>query len=101
MIESIKNKIHMIGIGGIGMSALGFILRDMGYELSGSDKEENSITEKLKKRGVKFFVGHDKSYIGGSNLIVYSSSIRMDNPEIMEAKKKGISVIPRIKLLDM
>ena len=83
------------------MSALGFILRDMGYELSGSDKEENSITEKLKKRGVKFFVGHDKSYIGGSNLIVYSSSIRMDNPEIMEAKKKGISVIPRIKLLDM
>jgi UDP-N-acetylmuramate--alanine ligase len=92
-------KIHMIGIGGIGMSALALILSRMGVSVSGSDTEENSIIKKLRKTGITVKIGHECSHIKNASLIVYSSSIRKNNPELQAAKKKKIPAIPRIALL--
>lgn len=94
-------KIHMIGIGGIGMSALAFILAETGYSISGSDIEENNVIKKLRRKGVTVDIGHDASRIKGRDLVVYSSSIRADNPELLQARKDGKKVIPRMELLKM
>lgn len=94
-----NNKIHMVGIGGIGMSGLALILNEMGSSVSGSDIEENNIIKKLRGTGVTVNIGHDPSHIKEEGLVVYSSSIRPDNPELLEAERKGIPVIPRIELL--
>jgi len=94
-----KKKIHMIGIGGIGMSGLAFLMREMGCKVSGSDIEENKILEKLRRKKAVINIGHNGSSIRDQDLVVYSSSIRADNPELSAAKKKGIPAIPRIELL--
>ncbi|MBN1353967.1 MAG: UDP-N-acetylmuramate--L-alanine ligase [Candidatus Omnitrophica bacterium] len=94
-------RIHMIGIGGIGMSALASILSDMGNKVSGSDKEESEILKNLRKKGVEASIGHGAPFEGEKDLVVYSSAIRDSNPEILEAKKKNIRIIHRIELLKM
>ncbi len=98
----IKNqrKIHFIGLGGIGMSALAFILRKWDIEVQGSDLRENYLTEKLRKQKVTYFVGHDSKNISDDiSLIVQTSIIKSDNPEILAAKSKGIEIISRADLL--
>ena len=92
-------KIHMIGIGGIGMSALAFVLAKKGYEISGSDIAESLITEKLKKCGICVTIRHLASSIKDQDIVVYSSSIRENNPELIAAKKRKIKIISRIELL--
>ena len=95
-----KKNIHFIGIGGIGMSSVALILLKMGYEVSGSDLESNNLTEKLKKLGGKIFKGHYRSNIGpDTDIVIYSSSINNANPEIVEAKSRGIPVVKRAEAL--
>jgi len=92
-------KVHMIGIGGIGMSGLALLLAETGREVTGSDIEENDIVKKLRRRGVIIDIGHDASHVKGRDLVVYSSSIRTDNPELTAARSEGTSVISRTELL--
>ncbi len=95
-----QKKVHFIGLGGIGMSALALILREFNIAVQGSDLSKNYLTEKLEKKGIKYFVGHDSTNISADvSLIVETSIIKTDNPEITEAKKRNIPVITRAELL--
>jgi UDP-N-acetylmuramate--alanine ligase len=101
-ITDIKQQklIHFVGIGGIGMSALAFILREWQINVQGSDLKENYLTPKLQKVGVKYFVGHDEKNISPDvSLVVQTSIIKSTNPEILVAKKLGIKIITRAELL--
>ncbi|MGB2601927.1 MAG: UDP-N-acetylmuramate--L-alanine ligase [Candidatus Omnitrophota bacterium] len=94
------NKIHFIGIGGIGMSGLAEILLSQGKEVSGSDLRPNSITDRLKDKGAVIYKGHSPSNItDGLDLVVVSTCIRDDNPEFVKARKVGITVVTRGELL--
>jgi UDP-N-acetylmuramate--alanine ligase len=95
-----QRKIHFIGIGGIGMSALAFILRKWNITVQGSDLKENYLTEKLRASGVKYFVGHDAKNVDQDvSLIVQTSIIKTNNPEILEAQNRNISIMTRAELL--
>ncbi len=97
--ERIK-KVHMVGIGGIGMSGIAKILLEMGYEVSGSDISENSNVRELVRMGAKIFVGHSEENLStDTQVVVYSSAIKEDNPEIRKALRLGIPVIPRGEML--
>ncbi|MCK5259865.1 MAG: UDP-N-acetylmuramate--L-alanine ligase [Candidatus Omnitrophica bacterium] len=90
---------HFIGIGGIGMGALAALSLDKGYRVSGSDLRSNPMTERLKARGAEIFSGHAGENIGGADCVVFSSAIRDDNPELVEAERKKIPVLQRAKFL--
>jgi len=90
---------HLIGIGGIGMSGIAKILLSRGVNISGSDIRETKITDELKKMGAQIFIGHDTRNINSASLVVYSSAIKEDNPEITEARKLGITLIRRAQAL--
>ncbi|MEW6012352.1 MAG: UDP-N-acetylmuramate--L-alanine ligase [Elusimicrobiota bacterium] len=95
-------KIYFIGIGGIGMSGLAVIAKEKGYSVSGSDISENYITEKLKKEGIKIFLKHDpKNITKDIDLVVISSAIKDDNPELIKAWRYNIPVVKRAKFLSM
>ncbi len=97
--ERIKH-FHLIGIGGIGMSGIAHILLDMGYKVTGSDISENANVKLLKRRGVKIYIGHKKENLPmETQVVVYSSAIAPDNPEILEAQRRGIPIIPRGEML--
>jgi len=95
-----QKKIHFIGIGGIGMSALAFILRKWNIAVQGSDLRENYLTPKLKEVGVEYFVGHHENNLTDDvSLVVQTSIIKTNNPEILKAQKRGILIITRAQLL--
>lgn len=94
-----KLHIHLIGIGGAGMSGLASILLDLGYKISGSDIISSKITKRLADKGAVVFQGHDKNNIEGADLIVISSAISESNPEIRGAIEKDIKVIKRAEML--
>ena len=77
---------HFVGIGGIGMSGIAEILIKSGYEVQGSDVSSSKIIDRLISLGVKIFIGHDKNNIKNASIVVYSSAIKQNNPEIVEAK---------------
>ena len=91
--------IHFIGIGGIGMSGLAIIMKNMGFKVQGSDISLNKNIERLKKNQIKVSIGHKKNNILNSTIIVYSSAIKMSNPEILEAKRKKLPIYKRGKML--
>ena len=93
------HSIHFIGIGGIGMSGLARVLLEMGYRVSGSDIRENDLTQQLKDKGAIIYQGHSSSYLSQADLVVVSSVISPDNPELEEARKRDIPIISRGKLL--
>ncbi len=100
--QDLKNqsKVHFIGLGGIGMSALAFILRELKIPVQGSDLSENYLTAKLRDKGAAYFVGHKAENITDDvSLIVETSIIKAENPEIIEAKKRNIPIITRANLL--
>ncbi|MCD6172219.1 MAG: UDP-N-acetylmuramate--L-alanine ligase [Sulfurimonas sp.] len=92
-------KIHFIGIGGIGISGLAQYMHFRGHEVSGSDISDSLITKKLRKMGITVCVPHAKSAITNQDLVVHSAIIRPDNPEVVEAKAKGIEVLARREAL--
>jgi len=91
--------VHFIGIGGIGMSGLAEILLEMGYRVSGSDLRASAITNGLAQRGARIFEGHAAANLGGAKAVVVSSAVNAANPEVMEARRLGLPVIPRGELL--
>ena len=95
----ISSKIHFIGISGIGMSGIAELMLDKGYSIQGSDISVNDNTKRLKKKGIKFFLGHNKKNIKYANAVVYSSAIKKNNPEIREAYIKKIPVLSRADML--
>lgn len=92
-------KIHFIGIGGIGMSGIAEILLKLGYSVSGSDINENANVVKLKDLGVTIFKGHHEDNIEGVQIVVYSSAINYENPEIVKAMDLKIPIIKRAEML--
>ena len=95
-ISQYKN-IHCIGIGGIGLSAIADILLVRGYNVTGSDMKESDITSNLAAKGARIFIGHRAENVENTDLIVYSSAVGKDNPELAEAARKGIPAITRAR----
>ena len=94
-----RQPVHFIGIGGIGMSSLTEILLDMGYPVSGSDLKSSPITERLAARGARVFEGHAAGNLEGAAAVVFSSAVRPDNTEIVEARRRKLPVIARGEML--
>ena len=88
-----------MGIGGIGMSGIAELLLNLGYRISGSDMQETEITRRLTKLGGTIHIGHDAAWVDGADVVVVSSAISEDNPEILAARSANISVIPRAEML--
>src|SRR6185503_3476037 len=93
--------IHFVGIGGIGMSGIGEVLLSLGenFLVTGSDLKPSSITDRLQSMGATIFEGHSAHNIAGANVVVCSSAVRSDNPEVVEARARQIPVIPRAEML--
>jgi UDP-N-acetylmuramate--alanine ligase len=91
--------VHFVGVGGIGMSGIAELLLNLGYTVSGSDIKESAVTERIARLGGKVFHGHRPENIEGADVVVYSSAVSGDNPEIREAEDRGIPVIPRAEML--
>jgi UDP-N-acetylmuramate--alanine ligase len=98
MYKKIK-RIHLIGVGGIGMSGLAELLLGQGYEVSGSDLNLGDTAKSLLNKGVKVLKGHESSHVYGAELVVYSSAIRPENPELVAAKENQIPTILRAEML--
>lgn len=92
-------RIHLIGIGGSGMSGIAEVLLALGYAVSGSDLKSSPTTERLRNLGAKIYEGHEPQHVRGAQVVVMSSAVRPDNPEIAEARKLKIPVIPRAEML--
>jgi UDP-N-acetylmuramate--alanine ligase len=93
------HRIHFIGIGGSGMSGLAEVLLNMGYSVSGSDLKTTDVTDRLVGLGGRVFPGHAASNVEGSQVVVYSSAVKPDNPELQAAREANIPVIPRADML--
>ncbi len=98
MFSNIRN-IHFVGIGGIGMSGIAEILINRGFSVSGSDKALTEVTDHLEKIGAKIFEGHDPEHIEDADVLVYSSAVTLDNPEVQAALQKNVPIIRRAEML--
>ncbi len=94
-----KFKLHFVGLGGIGMSGIAEVFLAQGHEVSGSDLNANDITERLVHLGARFEQKHSKENVRNVDVVVVSSAVKADNPEVVEAKARGIPVIPRAEML--
>jgi UDP-N-acetylmuramate--alanine ligase len=94
-----KYRIHFVGIGGIGMSGIAELLLNLGYRVSGSDLRGTDITERLRALGGVVHVGHAAEHIAGADVVVISSAVRPDNPEVAAAQRLSIPVVPRAEML--
>lgn len=94
-----KSKFHFVGIGGIGMCGLAELMHNVGGKVTGSDLSENANTERLRALGIQIFLGHQAGNVGEVDVVVFSSAVKDDNPEIMEARRKKIPLIPRAEAL--
>jgi UDP-N-acetylmuramate--alanine ligase len=92
-------RIHLVGIGGIGMSGIAELLINLGYIVSGSDLKSSDLTRRLESMGGKIFIGHSENHVQKADVVVMSSAVRKDNPEIEAARKLSIPVIPRAEML--
>jgi UDP-N-acetylmuramate--alanine ligase len=91
--------IHFVGIGGIGMSGIAEVLHNLGYKVTGSDMRHSETTARLRDQGVPVFIGHDADNVDDAHVVVVSSAVPADNPEVVEARAKAIPVIPRAEML--
>jgi UDP-N-acetylmuramate--alanine ligase len=91
--------IHFIGMGGVGMSGIAELLLNLGYQVSGSDLKESATTKRLASLGARALVGHRAENVGDADVVVYSSAVSRDNPEIVAARARGIPVIRRAEML--
>ena len=92
-------KVHFVGIGGIGMSGIAELLINLGFEVTGSDMKTTNITENLQKHGAVIHEGHKPENVNDSDVLVYSSAVQVDNPELQRAKDKQIPIIRRAEML--
>src|ERR671938_1798785 len=91
--------VHFVGIGGIGMSGIAEVLLNMGFRVSGSDLKRSDVTARLEASGAKIYEGHAAENVNGAHVVVRSTAVREDNPEIQEARRRLIPVIPRAEML--
>src|SRR5437899_11126897 len=92
-------RIHFVGIGGVGMSGIAEVLHNLGYKVSGSDVKDSEITRRLCAAGVRFFRGHAAANARGAQVVVVSSAVAADNPEVLFARRSGVPVILRAQML--
>jgi len=92
-------KIHFVGVGGTGMSGIAEVLSNLGYQVSGSDIRESVVTCRLQELGVKLFLGHAESNVDNVDVVVTSTAVNPENPEVQAAKAQRIPVIPRAEML--
>lgn len=99
MFKGRVQRIHFVGIGGIGMSGIAQVLLNLGFEVSGSDLKESETTRRLASLGGRVYLGHEAGHLGHCDVVVISSAVRKDNPEVVEARSRSIPVIPRAEML--
>jgi UDP-N-acetylmuramate--alanine ligase len=92
-------RIHFVGIGGAGMSAIAEVLHSQGYTVSGSDQSEGSVTRRLASLGIRVHLGHDAAHVQAADAIVTSTAVKPDNPEVLAARARRIPVVPRAVML--
>jgi len=98
-VEAIPQRVHLVGVGGIHMSGIAQVLRARGHSVSGSDLYLTPLTEKLEAIGVTVSRGHDAANVGEAELVVYTSAAHEDNPEIIEARRRGLPTIKRAQMV--
>src|SRR5512142_300830 len=98
MFKQIRH-IHFVGIGGSGMSGIAEVLLNLGYTVSGSDLRRSPVTDRLVSRGARIDEGHAAQHVAGAHVVVTSTAVRPDNPEVVEARRVGTPVIPRAEML--
>ena len=91
--------VHFVGIGGIGMSGIAELLLNLGFKVTGSDMNLSDNVTRVRKLGIDVDIGHDPSNVGNADVLVYSSAVPAENPEIVRARQKGISIIKRAEML--
>ncbi len=100
LVRNGQGNIHFIGIGGSGMSGIATVLLQKGFKVSGSDLKESGVTLRLAELGASIFIGHDRDHIGhDTDMVIISSAIREDNPELVTAREKGIEIVKRGEML--
>jgi len=92
-------RVHFVGVGGAGMSGIAEVLHNLGYAVSGSDMRENAVTRRLAEMGVRVFIGHDAGHVADCDVVVVSTAIPAENPEILAAREHRIPVVPRAEML--
>lgn len=98
-MQSRVKHIHFIGIGGVGMGGIAEVLLNLGYQISGSDLHENSLIQHLRKLGATIMLGHDADYLSGADVVVVTTAINADNPELLAAREQRIPIVPRAEML--
>ncbi len=98
LLQSI-DRVHLVGIGGIGLSAIARVLHGMGYQVSGSDQQETALTAELTAQGIIVRHGHNAEHVLGSDLVIVSSAVPSDNPEVLAANRAGVPVVKRADVL--
>lgn len=93
-------RVHLVGIGGAGLSAIAHVLLDEGYAVGGSDQSASAATGQLAARGADVRIGHAAAHVAGADLVVVSSAVQDDNPEVVEARRRGLPVVKRAELLN-
>ncbi len=91
--------IHFVGIGGVGMSGIAEVLLNLGFKISGSDLAENAATKRLAKQGAKIYHSHAADHVEKADVVVTSTAVKADNPEVLTAREKGTPVVPRAMML--
>ena len=91
--------VHFVGIGGIGMSGIAEVLANLGYSVTGSDVADSANVKRLRDKGIKVDIGHKAENINGADVVVVSSAIKRDNPELVAARAKRLPVVRRAEML--
>jgi UDP-N-acetylmuramate--alanine ligase len=99
LLKKEETLLHFVGIGGIGMSGIAEMFLNQGYRVSGSDLLGSELTERLQKLGVKISISHEAKNVTGASVVVISSAVKSNNPEVIEAKRLRVPVIPRAEML--
>lgn len=98
-IITLGKRLHFIGIGGVGMSAIARVMLSLGYKVSGSDQKESTNTIRLKELGAKIYIGHDANNVREAQIIIHTSAVKSDNPEMQEALGLSLPILERAKVL--
>ena len=93
------DHVHFVGIGGVGMGGIAEVMVNLGYSVSGSDMARNALVQRLESLGARVFIGHDESNVEGVDVVVVSSAISKDNPEVVVARRNRVPVIRRAEML--
>ena len=99
MVLGKTRRVHFIGIGGIGMSGIAELLANLGFVVTGSDARRSEVTDRLTTLGIEVAYGHAPEHVGGADVVVVSAAVRSRNPEVVEAERRQIPVIPRAEML--